>query len=386
MSTVTLTTAALFIGCSLMAGCGGTPTPQPKGPPPKPQARPAEVSEATVCDGDELTPYRVSAGKPLPEPVPGPVVDVTLEGIDDGNQDVLKLVTSRAGAPLAPAKIRADIEKLWATGRFEDVSVEARTSPKGLTLVFVVVPRPTTGKLFFQGIAQLPKHQVDDAVQLHPGKPFEPQQLTFTQTRLRDAYAGAGYWFAKVETRQLRTEALHLCLKVDEGPKVTIAAWTFEGVKLLSEEQLRAQMDSRDGTVNNSGGIYRPDVWGADAARIQALYYDKGFVLSQVASPDVSVAKDRRTVTVTIRIQEGVQFRVGKVTFSGDALVAGQRYDSAVQIKSGEVFSRTKVMEDLGRIREFHEQTGSWTPQFEVTPVTQVDTDKSVVHIDFQLR
>ncbi len=167
---------------------------------------------------------------------------------------------------------------------------------------------------------------------------------------------------------------------------MTIAAWTFEGVKLLGEEQLRALMDSRDGTVNVNGGIYRPDVWRADAARIQALYYDNGFVMSQVASPEVTVAPDRRTVAVSIRIEEGLQFRVGKVTFSGDALVAGQRYDSAVQTKSGEIFSRTKVMEDLGRIRAFHEQTGSWTPQFEVAPVTQVDTDQSVVHIDFQLR
>jgi outer membrane protein insertion porin family len=116
------------------------------------------------------------------------------------------------------------------------------------------------------------------------------------------------------------------------------------------------------------------------------MYYDNGFVLSQVAKPDVAVAPDRRTVAVTVRIEEGAQFRVGKISFSGDALVAGQKYDSAITTKTGEVFSRTKVMEDLGRIREFHEQTGSWTPQFEVTPVTQVDTDKSVVHIDFQLR
>ncbi len=352
----------------------------------KPSVTAPEVSEKTVCEADVHKALRVAAGTPPPVDATGPVAEVIIEGLDGKEEQLRATMGSQAGERLNPSKVAADIETLWATGRFEDISVEVRTTERGTILAFVLAPRPTTGKLFFRGIEQLPKHQVDAAIQLQPGDPFDPQQLSYTVARLKETYGAAGYRFATVEAHQLRTDALHLCLVVNEGTKVTIDQWTFEGAKLVDEEQLRALMDSRDGTVNVSGGVYRPKVWGDDALRIQAMYYDNGFITAKITAPELDVSPDKRKVTVTIRIDEGVVYRVGKISFSGDALVAGQRYASSVTTKSGDVFSRAKVMEDLARIREFHEKTGSWTPQFEVVPVTQIDSDKSLVHIDFELR
>ena len=378
----------LALGSVLLVACGAATQGPSDGPAPKkrPPAEVLEVSEETVCEAEALKPLRAAAGTPPPEEVTGPVADVIIEGLDGKQGQLRATLSSRPGERLDPDKVSADIEKLWATGRFEDISVEARTSGGGTILAFVVAERPTTGKLFFRGVHQLPKQQVEDAVQLRAGELYDPQQLTFTVARLREAYSAAGYWFATVDVRELRTDALHLCLRVKEGAKVTIDQWSFEGIKLINEEQVRALMDSRDGTTNVPGGVYRPEIWERDALHIQAHYWNNGFILAKIAAPDVDISEDQRKVTVTIRIDEGVVFRVGKISFSGDALAPGQHYASAITTKSGEIFSRAKMMEDLARIREFHEKTGSWTPQFEVIPVTQVDTDKSLVHVDFELR
>jgi outer membrane protein insertion porin family len=388
MTRVTQALWSLTLGALLLPACSAAPPGPSEGTAPqtKPSAAALEVTEDRVCDAEAFKPLRVSAGTPPPETARGPVTEVIIDGFD-GKQDELRAtLSSGPGEPVNPSKVAKDIETLWATGRFQDISVELRTTGSGTSLAFVVSPRPTTGKLFFRGVEQLAKHQVDTAVQLEPGEPFDPQQLTHTVARLKEAYVAAGYWFATVEAHELRTDALHLCLQVQEGTKVTIDQWLFHGAKLVNDEQLRALMDSRGGTVNVADGVYLPKVWGVDTLRIQAMYFDNGFLTAKVGAPELDVSQDKRKVTVTVRVEEGVVYRVGKIRFSGDALAQGQPYGSAITTKSGDVFSRSKVLEDLARIREFHEKTGTWTPQFEVTPVTRLDTDKSLVDIDFQLQ
>lgn len=387
MSSVRSSLPRWWVALPWLASCAGAAAPgAPPGTAAVGEATESPVTEQAVCGAAAVPALQVSAGVEPPEVGLGTIASVRIEGAGADGAALAAELSPAVGERLDPGKVRADLERLWGSGRFEDIAVMAHSGVDGLELVYQVRPRLPVGQVFLRGTEHLSDHRVSDAVQVHSGERFDPADLRWSRVLLRQAYVRAGYWFAKVEAKQLRADAVHLCLEVDEGPKVTIESWTYPGAKRFSDSELRAQTDTQDGTVNTPGGVYRPDTWTIDALRVLALYYDHGHVSAQLAEPQLEFSEDRRRLQVQVAVEEGPVYRVGTISFSGDALVAGQDYPSAVHTKSGDVFARTKLMEDMARIRELHEQVNTWTPAFEVTPNTTVDSAKAVIHIDFQLQ
>lgn len=369
-----------------LAACAGPAAslPPPSPPPRSPASTP--ITEQAVCAAAAPRAVRVTAGRELPELGGDEIAAIRVRASEPHAERARSLISSRVGTRIDPSVVRADIEKLWALRLFEDIAVEASVGDDGLVLTYLLEARPPTGKLFFRGVTSLPAHTLDDVVQLRPGEPFDPRELAWTQLMLAEAYQAAGYRFVKIEPHQLRDEQVHVCLEVDEGPRVTIATWSFEGARQLSESELRQAMDTRDATVNVKGGVFRPEVWEVDALRILALYYDRGYVEAQIGEPQLVHSDDRSRLDVTIPVAEGRAYRVGSVSFSGAALAAGKDYASVLTLRSGETFSRSKAMEDLARIRAFHEAVSGFTPQLDVTPITQLHPDRGVVDIDYQVQ
>jgi outer membrane protein insertion porin family len=316
----------------------------------------------------------------------GAVAAVHVEGHDGHEAAVDKAIACRVGQPFDRETVRADVERLWALGVFADIAVHAKTSPKGLEITYRLDPRPMTAKVYLRGNQSLPQHVLDDAIQLREGEPFEARLLGWSALGLVEAYREAGYRFVEVRPHALdRDDERHVCLEVDQGPKVTIAQWSFSGVRRLDEPELRALIDTQDGRVNTTGGVYRPDLWAQDAYRLLAHYYDRGFVAVQIGEPKLSSSQDRTRLTVVIPVEEGKPYRVGTVKVSGAAMIPGRGYQGVVQTQTGEPFSRSKVAEDIARLRELHESGSGWSPGVEITPLTVVDADRAVVDIDFRV-
>ena len=85
---------------------------------------------------------------------------------------------------------------------------------------------------------------------------------------------------------------------------------------------------------------------------MQYLYLTRGYIQAKVEEPVVSLSPDMRYITVTIRIHEGPQFKVGKVTVLGDSVpeVSLDELTRKLGLKSGEVFNYALVQEDGKRL------------------------------------
>ncbi|MBW2525739.1 MAG: hypothetical protein JRI23_16265 [Deltaproteobacteria bacterium] len=270
---------------------------------------------------------------------------------------------------------------------FDDVAVHADTSDDGVTLRYELELRPTTAKVVLRGLRSLEQHVVEDAVQLREGRPFERRLLAWSLLGLLEAYHAAGYRAAALHPHVvLQNEQLSVCLEVEEGAKVTVATWSFSGVGAVAESELRSLMDTQEGRFNTAGGVYRPELWAQDALRVLAHYYDRGFVTIRIGEPVIEPSDDGTELSVTIPVEEGERYRVGSVSVSGAGLVPGKNYQSVLQIRSSEPFSRTRVMEDIERLREFHREVSGWAAAVEVTPLTKVDPDRLVVDIEYQVQ
>jgi len=82
----------------------------------------------------------------------------------------------------------------------------------------------------------------------------------------------------------------------------------------------------------------------------------------EVDTPDIEISPDRKYIHITIRIEEGEQFSIGELGFSGDPLDSEEGFEGLLEklsIEQGEVFNRSKLGQDLLKLKTRYEDDGS---------------------------
>ena len=74
---------------------------------------------------------------------------------------------------------------------------------------------------------------------------------------------------------------------------------------------------------------------------------------------------------MVVPIVEGPVFRLGKIEVRGPAAKKGARPAAALRIKHGDIFNRTRVKEDLDRLKAWFAREQHRT--VEISPATELD-------------
>jgi outer membrane protein insertion porin family len=237
--------------------------------------------------------------------------------------------------------------------------------------------------LSFDGATALSPSELSEAAGLRPDDRPDPAAIREAAERIREAYVRAGYLFATVTPCVRRAPALDLVMHLSEGPRVAVASWRFPGAVRITEDALRAQLDTHDGRYNTAGGIYRADLWEQrDVVIVRLMYFDNGFLAVKIGNPTLTFTADRSRVTVSVPIEEGRAFRIGKVAVTGDRL-AGDQDLTLLRIRPGQIFSRWTTAEDAERIRLWHVASGQ--PNAEVTISPTLDEVHAMIDVELHI-
>ncbi|HET8935062.1 MAG TPA: POTRA domain-containing protein [Polyangiales bacterium] len=141
------------------------------------------------------------------------------------------------GEPLTRALVRAAILKLFESGRWVDVQVEAEPAANGVVLVFYLEPRISLRRIEVRGQDALDAQVARDALSLGAGAEVRADALPALEANVRRAYAERGFLGARVALHFRDTDDPSqkvLLVDVDEGPKARILElrWTTGPVPL----------------------------------------------------------------------------------------------------------------------------------------------------------
>lgn len=281
---------------------------------------------------------------------------VHVEGVDGALSATLAAaVKTRAGQTFGDAPLREDVRRLWALGMLEDVALEAR----GDEVAFVVAPSP---RVFDVELHAADKDSVRRFALLR-GAPFEPRRIDRMADALRTLYIREGRLDAKVTVgRRSRPVGIGLCVAVEPGPTVTVGSIAFPGRRAVPERVLVAAMKGY-----KVGGIYDEAALQIDELRISAEYWDRGYANVHVGSHRVVRRGDR--LRLEVPIAEGEVYRLGAIHTPYVAALA-------LPIKTGDIFSRTRIADARERIaKHLHA---------DVVPLTKIDTDTRTITLTFE--
>ncbi|MEY4511118.1 MAG: hypothetical protein RLZZ450_3240 [Pseudomonadota bacterium] len=401
------------------------PPPKPVLPPePEPEARPEPMAEpvapAVAPAASEPTTEAEPAGESsvaapaegeLPARAAAPSVLVprticegrrirTVEVSGNGRvsaDDVRASMKLRAGLPCTDVEVARDAHALWDLGYFDDLIFSARLDAGELVLSVVVKERPAIGKITFEGDDEVDQEDIDEKVTLEVGAILSENDVRAQIAKIRDLYAEEGFFLAKVTYKltALPNNQVEVRYDIVEGPEVSVRRVQFIGNDHLTDGQLLEFMRTHPtGLISlvSSNDTFKRDFFDEDVLRIQALYYDRGYLNIQVLTPRIELTPDRQQIDVTIPVKEGPRFKIGRLRVieqdaDGNEIepLGGRRLvRSRVAAQPGDWFSRTKLSEGIEKITAHYRDEGF--AKAEIAPETELDVEKRQVDVAVVIR
>src|SRR5208282_2095525 len=107
-------------------------------------------------------------------------------------------VALKIGDPLDPAKVSESLKRLYATGRFSELSAEGALEGNGISLTFVAHAQYFIGIVTAEGNpGPIEARAFVTTSRLHLGQPLTDDGLDAAHKRLSDLLAANGYYLSR---------------------------------------------------------------------------------------------------------------------------------------------------------------------------------------------
>jgi outer membrane protein insertion porin family len=275
------------------------------------------------------------------------------------NRDISDVITTKVNDIYNQAKIRVDIEaikNLYIEKGFPNATVEAeentaRDSSVTVTFLITEYEKISISKIEFEGNTIFSNNRLKSQLSLKAKSllnkgAFQEAALLADREAVAKYYHDRGYIDAVVRdvTRTYDTDSkgtnLTLTFWIDEGSEFTFGGISFSGNVIFTSEQLEKLITTKTGEVVNSTKLE------TDLQRVSDLYYENGYIFNSIVrTPEKNYVNN--TISYTITIVERNRAYIENIIILGNEKTKTDVILREIPLESGDVFSRTKVMEAL---------------------------------------
>lgn len=305
-----------------------------------------------------------------------PIVDVRFQGNRRVESEAMLLeLESGVGELVSARNLATDLRRLWGLGKFEDIRVEGEMTPSGVVLTYVVKERPTIRKIVVEGNSKIKLDDINEQLDLKLNAILDLGAVRANIEKVKQLYVEKGFFLAEVSygLKPVDDEPgkVDLQIIISEAAETIVRKITFIGNQAFTDDELRKHMITRVGgylslVTKKAGGVFNKEAFAGDFQMLKSFYNDSGYLDTSIKDPELSLSPDRRFVYVTIPVDEGPQYRVGKIR-AKEVLARGEKalYDEAVLaesispvLKEGDVASMGKVQTIIQDIERRYKDAG----------------------------
>jgi outer membrane protein insertion porin family len=244
------------------------------------------------------------------------VIESTIEvaGNRHVDADVIRSYFHAGADGLLDAAARDNaLKSLYATSLFADVQISGAADH----LLVKVIENPIIDKTAFDGNKKVKDDDLKSIIQSKNGSPLSRAIVHDDVERIIDVYRQHGYFEVYVEPKTIaaKNDRVDLVFEIKEGEKLAVRQIAFAGNASYSASKLRGVI--KTGETNFLSLLFNNDIYDADRIEsdvdlIRHFYRNHGYADVRVRSLASYVAA-KKGVVVTFTIEEGTQYRVGRV-------------------------------------------------------------------------
>jgi outer membrane protein insertion porin family len=286
------------------------------------------------------------------------VAEVRIKGA--GNIPVSRItkhIETRAGREFQPEQVDKDVRALSRTHMFHTVRTYVRQEPQGLVVVFEVVERPTIRYVAFVGNEKVKDRHLTKEVGIKRGDSLDPYAVEEGRQKIIDHYRNKGFGTVQVEILEGdRPSDRGVAYIINEGKKLRISWTSFSGNTVADDSRLRTQVETKPGILWVFKGYFDRETLNGDVDRITEYYRALGY-FDAVVGREYTVS-DGGWVGVTFVVEEGMRYRVDKISFAHGNKVSDEVLAETIKLERGEYFDQRKMNFDKQAIQNIFGDRG----------------------------
>lgn len=351
------------------------------------------VASVTSAQGKGLTGLGALAGQLNVEILRGVGLNQKIAGIEiQGNRKInssaiIAKIKSKKGGNFSEADVADDIKSIFKMGFFLDVTAEASTTPEGKVITFVVKEKGLVSEIVITGNKAIDKDDIQAVLTVKARQNLNQEQIKSDIEKIKALYDNKGYYNAEIKDSVERDgeKDFRVILDIKENDKIYIRSITFEGNEAFSSKELKNMMSTSEKTIFSfisEAGLLKRDQLKQDAGKINAFYFNNGFINAQIGEPEITT--DKKGIYVKIIIKEGKRFKLDKVEISGDLLEKPKsELLQSLKVKKGDNYSRESIIKDIDFLTQSCNDEGYANANINPKIITR--ENEQLVDVDFQI-
>jgi outer membrane protein insertion porin family len=318
-----------------------------------------------------------------------PIRNIVFEGLNHVNASELEGIIG----PFINRNFTDDVYwellgRLYALEFFETINPSAmRADSFGNEVVirFQVTERPIISRIVFSGNSGLRRQELLDVISLNVQDVATQIKLRMDEIAIINKYLEKGYPDIKVrsETQPAANSTLVVTFHIEEGEKITIAGFRFEGNSVFSAATLQRQLSLKTKGIL-SDGAFQESLLIADRETLAGYYHDRGYIDAQVIDESREIRKDDRgnnNMIITFRIYEGRLYTFGGISFEGNQIFSTGQLSALVYSRVGEVANVRKLQADIMRVNDLYMENGYIFNYIEPQVIVNAETGVLSFHV-----
>ncbi len=237
----------------------------------------------------------------------------------------------------------------------------------------------------------LVKDRIDEILQvmgLTQGRIFNKKLLNELITELQAAYIAKGYYSAKI-TETVEVDAQNrvgIELDIYEGKVARIDTFKITGNKIYDEDELLDlfKIGEPDFFIVNyftEKDHYSKIELDAGIEAMRSFYINAGYLDFKVIKTNTELADDKEKITVDIQINEGQQYKISNIRFTGDLLnQAPEELKSLFALNTGDIFKRKQVVKGIRAVSNLFANKGYAFAK--IDPITKEDSKNHTIELN----
>ena len=315
------------------------------------------------------------------------ISDIRIEGLErlpDGT--LLNYLPVQVGDPMDSKQIVFSIKELYKTGFFADVQL----ARDGDVLIVKVKERPSISEVNFTGNSDIDSKTLEGALEdigIVQGRIYNRSLLEKLTQELERVYFSQGKYGIRIDTEitELDQNRVDIDIKISEGQVALIRQVNVIGNQVFDDETLLDELElgvPGAFSISDADEYSRPKL-NADLETLRSYYLDRGYIKFSADSTQVSITPDKKDIYITINLEEGEQFSIGKVNLVGQMVVDEEILKALILTKSGEIFSRKLMTSTQKRLEDRLGKVGYAFAKVKLAP--EIDEQTKIIDLTYQL-
>ena len=295
------------------------------------------------------------------------------------------------------------IEVLFKTGYFSDIKIDVDNNNLLITLIENPVIKyfdVTTGS----GSAwsdwlndesdfmnEMEINEYIESNELSVGNIYTQSKFSDFVTSLKDEYIAGGFYNVQIDSNidvDIKNR-IGIELNVNPGKRARISSITISGANKFSEEELLDLFSIGEADMMLINYFTNKDRY-SDLALNQSLelmnnhYFNSGYLDFKILNVNSTLNDSKDKLSIDIQISEGMQYKLGEVSFEGEmGNQTAKSLSDLLTISSGDIFNRQSIVDDIQTIVDIYSDQGY--AFVDINPITQDFLDTVNVKINISL-